>query len=258
VNRKPSPNVVARNQQIMKRIEELKKEHPFWGYRHVWAHLKFAEGFKVNKKRILRLMRIADLLVSKNENLKAKRTINTRKPKPTRPNEWWGIDMTKIMVEGYGWIYVVIVLDWFTKKIAGYYIGSPCKARHWLDALNMAANNHFPEGIRGHGVKLMSDNGCQPTSDAFMSASASMGIEQAFTSYNNPKGNADTERMMRTMKEEFFWLKEWTSPFVLGKEFAEWAKKYNESYLHSALGYRSPEQFEKQYFDSHKTLLVQA
>jgi len=258
VKRNPSPKIVARNQLVMQRIEELKKEHPFWGYRHVWAHLKYAEGFRINKKRVLRLMRIADLLVKPDSKLRAKRTVNTKKPKPSQPNEWWGIDMTKVMVNGYGWIYVVIVLDWFTKKIAGYYIGSPCKAQHWLDALDMAANKQFPNGTRGQGIKVMSDNGCQPTSDKFMAMCCTMGIEQAFTSYNNPKGNADTERMMRTMKEEFFWLKEWDSPFVLGKEFAKWVENYNCSYLHSALGYRSPEQFEKQYFDSHKTLLVQA
>jgi putative transposase len=41
------------------------------------------------------------------------------KPQPTQPNEWWGIDMTKVLVEGFGWVYIVIVLDWYTKKIVG-------------------------------------------------------------------------------------------------------------------------------------------
>ena len=54
----------------------------------------------------------------------------------------------------------------------------------------------------------MSDNGCQPTAVSFMTACGRMEIEQAFTSYNNPKGNADTERMIRTLKEELLWLQE--------------------------------------------------
>ena len=58
----------------------------------------------------------------------------------------------------------------------------------------------------------MADNGCQPTSLAFMRACAALGIRQAFTSYSNPKGNADTERFLRTLKEELVWLREWTSP----------------------------------------------
>jgi putative transposase len=54
---------------------------------------------------------------------------------------------------------------------------------------------------REHGLMLMSDNGSQPTSLSFMKACSNLEVEQVFTSYNNPKGNADTERMMRTMKE---------------------------------------------------------
>src|SRR4029453_424651 len=63
------------------------------------------------------------------------------------------------------------------------------------------------------------DNGCQPTSLAFMRACAAMGIRQAFTSYNNPKGNADTERFLRTLKEELVWLHEWASPAVFFNAF---------------------------------------
>jgi transposase InsO family protein len=258
MKRNPSPKIILRNQHVIKRIKELKAIHPFWGYRRIWAHLKYIDGIPINKKRVLRLMRVSELLVKANMRNKANRTINTKKPRPVHPNEWWGIDMTKVMIENYGWIYIVIVLDWFTKKILGYYVGDPCKAIHWLDALNMAANKQFPNGVRDQGVQLMNDNGSQPTSIRFMSDCSVLGIKQAFTSYNNPKGNADTERMMRTMKEELFWLKEWASPFELGKEFTAWVEYYNSSYLHSALGYKSPEQFEKQYFDSHKTLLVHA
>jgi hypothetical protein len=41
---------------------------------------------------------------------RAKRKADTSKPRPTRPNEWWGIDMTKVMIEGFGWVYLVVVL----------------------------------------------------------------------------------------------------------------------------------------------------
>ena len=71
----------------------------------------------------------------------------------------------------------------------------------------------FPNGIREMEIELnlMSDNGSQPTSRSFMETCAGLGIRQAFTAYNNPKGNADTERMMRTLKEELCWLQEWSS-----------------------------------------------
>jgi transposase InsO family protein len=254
MNRKPSASVALRNQTIVQRIHALKADHPFWGYRRIWAHLRFVDKLQVNKKRILRLMRQQDLLVKPNLRLKAKRTSTKSKPRPTAPNQWWGIDMTKVLVESFGWIYVVIVLDWYTKKIVGYYAGVQCKAVHWLSAVNMAANRQFPNGIKGHDVHLMSDNGCQPTSIAFMQACDDMGIHQAFTSYCNPKGNADTERIMRTIKEECLWLKEWTSPFHLSNELEHWIEvSYNQDYLHSTLGYKSPLSAESDYLKSHIT-----
>ena len=49
------------------------------------------------------------------------------------------------------------------------------------------------------------------------------------------------------MKEELLWLREWASPFELTDELSAWIQKYNHSYLHSALGYKSPIKFEEEY-----------
>jgi len=68
-----------------------------------------------------------------------------------------------------------------------------------------------PEGGRNYSLHLTSDNGSQPTSASFMRACSVLGIKQAFTAYNNPKGNANTERLIRTIKEELVWVNEFTS-----------------------------------------------
>lgn len=256
MKRKESVVVKERNTPVLKRIRELKAAHPFWGYRRIWAHLKYIDGLEVNRKRVLRLMQKHELVVKPNTRLKVVRTSGKSKPRPVRPYQWWGIDMTKVMVEGFGWMYIVAVLDWYTKKIVGYYAGVQCRSCHWLEALDYAVNREFPEGIREMGLALMSDNGSQPTSVAFMKACRKMGIKQAFTSYGNPKGNADTERVFRTMKEELFWLREWTSPFELTDALGKWVEDYNRSYLHSSLGYRSPMKFEEEYKNNQLTLLV--
>jgi transposase InsO family protein len=122
----------------------------------------------------------------------------------------------------------------------------------------MAVNQQFPDGARGQGLSLMSDNGCQPTAVAFMEACRTLGIHQTFTSYNNPKGNADTERVMRTLKEECLWPQEWTCPFALMTALERWIADYNEHYLHSALGYKPPRQFEREYHASHNPPFVAA
>lgn len=156
--------------------------------------------------------------------------------------------MTKVLVESFGWVYLVVVLDWYTKKLVGYHIGLQATAAHWLQAVDMAVNRQFPTGVRGQELHLMSDNGSQPTSVVFIRACASLGITQAFTSYNNPKGNADTERVIRTLKEECVWLREWTSPFELAEAVTQWIEQdYNAAYLHSSLGYRTPTQYEAEW-----------
>jgi putative transposase len=258
MKRQSSATVAKRNSPLVGRIKEIKSEHPFWGYRRIWAHLRYIDCLEVNKKRILRLMQRHELVVKPHTRLKALRTPVRSKPKPDRPNQWWGIDMTKVMVEGFGWMYIVVVLDWHTKKLVGYYAGVECRAKHWLEPLDAAVNCQFPDGVRDQGLSLMSDNGSQPTSVAFMKSCREMGIKQAFTSYGNPKGNADTERIFRTMKEELLWLREWHSSFELADALGSWVASYNRSYLHSALGYKPPLQFEKEYKNHQINQLIPA
>lgn len=80
----------------------------------------------------------------------------------------------------------------------------------------------------------------------------------AFTSYNNLKGNADTEWLMRTLKEELLWLRELTTPQELERALAAWVDWCNTRYLHSALGYRTPSQVEQEYRASRSTQSVAA
>jgi len=251
MKRGPYHAVSSKNTPTINHIRSLKSDHPFWGYRRIWAHMRYVDGFCVSKNRVYRLMQQADLLVAKNMKLKAIRRSHTKKPKPTKPNQWWGIDMTKVMIDGYGWVYVVIVIDWYTKKVVGHYAGLQSKAWHWLVALNKAVNQQVPQGVRGQDLHLMADNGCQPTSHGFMKACSVMGIKQAFTSYNNPKGNADTERFMRTLKEELVWINEWTTPSGFFKALDDWINHYNTGYLHSTLGYVPPCTFENNFKQLH-------
>jgi putative transposase len=222
VSRGPYAKVAARNAELLERLRALKADHPFWGYRRIWAYLRYVDSLTVNQKRVYGVMKAADLLVKPNLKLRARRKVDTKKPRPDRPNQWWGIDMTKVMIDGFGWVYLVVVLDWHTKKVVGHYAGLQARAWHWLVALNRAVNRQFPDGIEGRSVNLMADNGCQPTAVAFMRACAALGVRQAFTSYNNPKGNADTERFLRTLKEELVWLHDWTSPATFFAALERW------------------------------------
>jgi transposase InsO family protein len=85
------------------------------------------------------------------------------------------------------------VIDWCSKKLIGYHIGERSKSKHWQYALDIAVNIQFPNGVkdevekRGYDLNLTADNGCQPTSKSFIQNCKDLGINLAFTSYNNPK-----------------------------------------------------------------------
>jgi putative transposase len=234
---------VVRDGDLLERIKAIKTGHPFWGYRRVRAWLVHREKIRVNEKRVRRVMRENSLMASQTVH-KAKRTSQRSKPRAERPRQYWGIDMTKFMVSSLGWVYLIVVLDWFTKKIVGWDLSLRGRSKEWRQALEVALEREFPYGVRGSGLKLISDNGSQPTSVSFMRDMVTLGIEQIFTSYDNPKGNADTERMMRTIKEEIIWLNEFSSLEEAKEKIGHWIEvDYNKFYVHSELGYRSPEEF---------------
>ncbi len=86
--RKKSDSVILRNEHLVIKIKDIKGEHPFWGYRRVWAYLRYIDGLIVNKKRIYRLMRENNLTVKPNTRLIAKRVSERPKPRADKPKQW--------------------------------------------------------------------------------------------------------------------------------------------------------------------------
>lgn len=233
------------NEELLKMIIELKTQHPAWGYRRIRAFIRRKQLISVSYNRVYRIMKINELLLD-NKRYKAKRTVQYSKPKADRINQWWGTDMTKFYVNSVGWVYLVIVIDWYSKKILGHKLNIRSKADDWIDALNMAVDANCPLGAREYGLNLMSDNGSQPTSMKYQTAIDLLKINHVTTSYSNPKGNADTERFIRTFKEEVVYPNEFDS-FDEAKEAVDnFLKFYNHDYPHSTLGYLSPIEFEQQ------------
>ena len=117
--------------------------------------------------------------------------------------------MIKIKIAPRGRLYLYLVLDWCTKEIIGYSLSIRSKTNDWLDAVESTVHQRFPQGIRENlkdqELFLISDNGCQPTSQCLMMNCLLIGIKQIVTTWSNPKGNSDTERVLRTLKEDLVW-----------------------------------------------------
>jgi transposase InsO family protein len=239
---------------IADKIKQIQSKHPSWGYPRITNWLKKREGIHINEKRIYRIMQENGLLIKNKPNKAVRSNNNKNKPKPDKPNQWWGTDMTKFLVPEIGWVYLIVVIDWFTKKCIGWHVDIFGRSKEWLKALDMAVINQCPNGSRGMRIHLMSDNGSQPTSLLYMNECKNLGIEQAFTSYNNPKGNADTERFIRTIKEECIWLNEFNYLLESREKIGASIEEYNNLYVHSSLDGISPVEFEKQWYEEQNII----
>lgn len=89
-----------------------------------------------------------------------------------------------------------------------------------------------------------------------MKDTAELGINQIFCSCDNPRGNAETERVIRTIKEEVLWLNDFGSFEEARATVGAWiAEDYNRLSVHSTLGYRSPEESRQQWIQSQEAIL---
>lgn len=121
------------NEKLLEEIREIQGAHPARSY---------------NRKRVWRLMKENNLLVPKRSKWTANPGKEQRsKPKTATPNEFWGTDMTNVMIPGEGWVYVPVVIDWGSKKRLSLHAGRTSKASDWQTALDEAVNTQFPQGI---------------------------------------------------------------------------------------------------------------
>jgi len=121
--------------------------------------------------------------------------------------------MTSFMLTSGVKVFLVVVLDLFTRRIVGWHLNRRCRAKEWLSALDMALCAEFPEGPRDKGLTLRMDNGCQPTSNKYLEALQSCGIAGEWFGFNCPEQNAHVESVIGTSSRTGSGLKN-TTPFM--------------------------------------------
>ena len=213
-----------------------------YGYRRITALLNQDAGTRVNRKTVLKIMREEGLTRPKVWHRPA-RPKRVEKMKPTAPGQGWQVDMTSFQLSTLTTLFLVVVIDCFSRKIVGWNLSRRCRAGEWIAAVRMALEEEGRmEREKCRGLVLRSDNGSQPCARKFVEFLGRRGVQGQYTGYDAPDDNAYVERVIRTLKEEEIWLNSYDA-FPEAHEAVEgYINYYNQKRIHSALGYRTPNQ----------------
>ena len=219
-----------------------------YGHRRIKALLRRRFAIRVNRKTVLRIMRDEGLLQER-IRFKAARPKRVEKMRPDAPNMGWQIDMTSFALSDLTTLYLVVVIDCFSRKIVGWNLDHRCRAKEWIGALRSALDEQqLITNERCRDLVLRSDNGAQPCSKRFVEYLGQTGVAGQYTGYNAPDDNAFVERVIRTIKEEEIWTGSYDTWSEAHEAIESYVNYYNNERIHSALDYRTPKEVEAAYF----------
>jgi putative transposase len=231
---------------LVTRLEELIQAHPTYGYRRLWALLRFRDGLLVNRKAVYRILKLKGWFCHERRHTprpRAKGWVSRAK----ESNERWALDMTHVLCGDDGWGHLVAVIDCHDREIVGYEFSLRGRAKEAERALENACLERFGT-IRPEGATpvLRSDNGLVFQSRRFRAAMKDYRLRQEFITPYTPEQNGMIERFFRSLKEECVWQHVFRDFEEARREIHAWIQWYNEGRPHQSLGYRSPAQYRAQ------------
>lgn len=231
-----------------KKIKDISYKHPYYGYRRITAQLR-RDKLTVNHKKILKIMKELGIqgrikrryITTTNSKHNNRIYSNLIKDKElTGINQVWCADITYIRILN-GFIYLAAIIDIYSRKIVGYAIGKTLSSELAITALKMAIATRNTDNLIHH-----SDRGIQYTCKDYIKILRDNGIRISMSGKGNPYDNAFAESLIKTIKQEevYLWQYE-TFSDVAGRIPYFIEDVYNKKRLHSSLGYRPPEEYER-------------
>ena len=253
--REPSARA-QQNAELLTKIAEIHKEsRGSYGSPRVHAELA-ALGFDVGRHRIARLMREQGIVgrrkprfrrtTDSNHKLPVADNVLDRNFAADEPDRAWVADITYIWTQ-QGWLYLAVILDLFSRRVVGWSMADHMRAELVLDALSAALGSRLPANA---GLTFHSDRGSQYASHAYQQALKSNGITCSMSRRGNCWDNAVAESFFSTLKTELVHKVIFMTRTSARDAIAEWMEVfYNGKRRHSALGFATPLEAERRYYE---------
>jgi len=232
--------------QLMRRLDELHLEYPFLGSRMLRDMLRL-DGIIVGRKHVATLMRKMGITaIYRRANTSRRHPRHTiypyllRKLQIDRPNQVWATDVTYIPMER-GFVYLVAVIDWFSRRVLSWRISNSMTADFCVEALEEAIAHYGAPEI------FNSDQGSQFTASSFIQVLQKHHIRISMDGRGAWRDNVFVERLWKSVKYEEVYLHAYDSVTAAKSGIGKYFSFYNSRRPHSSLDRRTPDHV---YFDS--------
>jgi putative transposase len=233
-----------KDKTLLDRIDKIYTDWPFFGARKIVVVLALTYGIMVGRRKVRTMMKTLGL-----EAIRPKIKLSVpnkqhkiypyrlRGLKIDRPNKVWSADITYIRLNGGKFVYLVAVIDWYSRRVLSFVVSRTLEGTFCQDALKMALKKY------GTPEYFNTDQGSQFTDKKFTDILKAKKIKISMDGRGRAFDNIFVERLWRSVKYEDVYIKYYETFYECEAGLTVYFRRYNNERPHQSLKNRTPKDY---------------